>query len=108
MAHLTRHDALSVLRSPVTRLAGTGLCVAFLIHGIDSRQALVGFREADARWLTLGAGITALSLVAGTMGWGLLVRSSRRVSWPTLGAWYAEGVAAAQLLPAGIGGDVTK
>jgi uncharacterized protein (TIRG00374 family) len=84
------------------------LCVAFLIHGIDTRKAFVGFREADARWLMLGAAITALSLVAGTMCWGLLVRSSRRVSWPTLGVWYAEGVAAAQLLPAGIGGDVTK
>ena len=108
MAHPTRYDALRLLKSPVTRLAGTGLCVAFLIHGIDTRQALVGFREADARWLTLGEAITALSLVAGTMGWGLLVRSSRRVSWPTLGVWYAESVAAAQLLPAGIGGDVTK
>jgi uncharacterized protein (TIRG00374 family) len=104
----TRHCAVRVVKSPAARLAGTALGLAILIHGIDMRQALVGLREADGSWLLLGAGVTALSLASGAMGWGLLVRSHRYVSWRTLGAWYAEGVVAAQILPTGIGGDVVR
>ena len=99
---------LRVLRSPAVRLAGTGLAVLLLLRGIDARRTLVGLREADAGWLAAGLGVTALSLVAGTLGWGLLLRSRQRVAWRTLGAWYAQGVGAAQILPAGIGGDLVR
>jgi hypothetical protein len=90
------------------RLAGTAVGVAVLIHGIDTRQAFVGLREADARWLLLGAALTLLSLAAGTVGWGLLVRSRQRVCWRTLASWYAQGVVASQIVPAGVGGDVVR
>lgn len=102
------HYSARVLTSRTTRLAGTAVGVGIFIHGIDTRQAFVGLREADVRWLLLGAGLTLLSLAAGTIGWGLLVRSNRRVSWRTLGAWYAEGVVVAQVVPAGVGGDVVR
>jgi uncharacterized membrane protein YbhN (UPF0104 family) len=103
-----RQHALCLLKSPATRIIGGVLGVAILMHTVGSREALVGLREADGHLLLVAAGLTALSLVAGTMGWGLLVRSNGRVCWRNLGAWYAEGVAASQVLPAGVGGDIVR
>jgi uncharacterized protein (TIRG00374 family) len=38
----------------------------------------------------------------------VLVRSERQISWRRLGGWYAEGVFAGQVLPAGVGGDAVR
>lgn len=107
MSAVRRHLA-PILRSPVTRVAGTVVGVLVLVHGINLPQAFAGLREADMRWLALAVVMTALSLGAGVGAWGVLVRSNRRISWRRLSAWYAEGVFAGQVLPAGVGGDAVR
>lgn len=103
-----RRVAARVARSPVSRLLLTGVGVALLVHGIDARKALVGLREADPHLLLVAAGLTALSQASGGASWGLLVRSGRRAPWSKVAAWYAEGIFAGQVVPAGVGGDVVR
>ena len=103
-----RRLAVRIARSPVSRLALTGVGVALLIHGIDTRKALVGLREADPRLLLVAAGLTALSQASGGASWGLLVRSGRRAPWSNIAAWYGEGIFAGQVVPAGVGGDLVR
>lgn len=87
----------------------TVLAAGFLLHGVDLHRAGAALGSADWRWVTLGLGLTVLSVLSGTLTWGMLVRhEGSTMSWRELVVWSARAMFAGQLVPGGAGGDAVR
>src|SRR6266508_5082079 len=95
------------------RLAGTivvtGLATAYILSKIDVGKTLDILGSADASWLVLSAALVLFSVVPMAWRWRLLLatRGVREGFW-WLSRAYFVSYAIGQVLPTGVGGDVSR
>lgn len=99
----------SALGSPWVRLAGSAIAVVIFIHGVDLSSALALYGHLAPGWAVLAVVLAALSVVASTAEWGVLLRGcEQHLDWTFLGSWYLKGLFINQVVPAGVGSDAVR
>ena len=105
------------MNSTWTRVAGTLLGVAVLLHSVDMGKAVSSLAGADVRWMIFAVFLTALATLSSVFEWGVLLRVSAQhagdghrhlFTWPRLTSSYVQSLFFSQLLPAGVGGDAMR
>ena len=99
----------SVLGSPWVRLLGSVIAVVLFIRGVDLSEALALYGHLAPGWAVLAVVLAALSVVASTAEWGVLLRGcDQHLDWTFLGSWYLKGLFINQVVPAGVGSDAVR
>jgi uncharacterized protein (TIRG00374 family) len=101
--------ALRVLQSTPVRIAGTGIGVALLLHGVDAGAAARSLAGVDPGWLLLSVLLTGVAYALSVVEWGVLLRAaSPAATWRRIGSWQVQSVFAGSVVPGGAGGDALR
>jgi uncharacterized protein (TIRG00374 family) len=96
-------------RSPLLRLAGTGLGLLLLTRRVNLSQAANALGHADPHLALLGVALTGLGMACVVAGWAAVIRASgARIAAPLLASWYLQGIFVGQVTPTGAGGDAVR
>jgi glycosyltransferase 2 family protein len=107
----------AVAISPWSRVAGTLVGAAMLVHTVDWAGAAKSLGHADPKFIAAALGLTALAVASSVVEWGVLLRTAPVTSgghrhsilaWRRLSSSYLQSLFFTQIVPAGVGGDAMR